>query len=229
VSIDYHSRVLYSGKRLTNLVDLENDMPVEKNPVKYTRNVIISFILGFILIVLVSLFFGQQKWDFGSIEKFQNNKPDKSTIANDDIKEMTFLFNKNANEIHMIKKEDGNWILYEDSSKLLPQEDIVRMLQLFASIQKKNALPGPVVPGELGLEPPVAQLNLVFSSGDSQLLEIGKVDKSTGKYNIRMDSGQPFQADFETIYGILKTFYLKVLPVVLNGDSQTTKIPESTP
>jgi hypothetical protein len=204
-------------------------MPVEKKPVKYTRNVIISFILGFILIVLGSLFFGQQKWDFGSIKKFQNNKPDKSTIANDDIKEMTFLFNKNANEIHMIKKEDGNWILYEDSSKLLPQEDIVRMLQLFASIQKKNALPGPVVPGELGLEPPVAQLNLVFSSGDSQLLEIGKVDKSTGKYNIRMDSGQPFLADFETIYGILKTFYLKVLPVVLNGDSQTTKIPESTP
>jgi hypothetical protein len=118
--------------------------------------------------------------------------------------------------------------MYEDLSKLLPQENIVRMLQLFASIQNKNALPGPVVPGELGLEPPVAQLTFVFSSGDSQLLEIGKVDKETGKYNVRMNSSQPFKAEFQTIYGILKTFYLKELPIVLNSVSQTTNLPEST-
>jgi hypothetical protein len=196
---------------------------------KNTRNVIIFFILGFILIALLSLFFSQQKWDLGSIENFKNNKPDKSANAIDEIREMIFLFNKNANEIHLIKGENGNWIFDEDSLKQSPQEDIGRMLRLFSSIQNKNAPLSPVVPGELGLEPPVAQLSLVFSSGDSQLLEIGKVDKETGKYNVRMNSGQPFQADFQTIYGILRTFYLKVLPVVLNGVSQTTKIPESTP
>ena len=204
-------------------------MSVDKKPVKKTRNVILFSILGFILIALLSLLLSQQKWDLGAIKNFQNNKPDKSTIAIDEIKDMIFLFNKNADEIHLKKAEDGNWILCDDPTKLLPQEDIGRMLMLFSSIQNNNALPGPIVPGELGLEPPVAQLTLVFSSGDSQLLEIGKVDKETGKYNIRMNSGQPFQADFQTIYGILKTFYLKVLPVELTGVSQTTKIPESTP
>jgi hypothetical protein len=64
--------------------------------------------MGLVLIALISIIFSQQKWDLGSIEKFQNNKPDKSTIAVDEIKEMTFLFNKNANEIHLIKKENGN-------------------------------------------------------------------------------------------------------------------------
>lgn len=75
-------------------------MPVVKKPMKNTRNVIIFFILGFILIALLSLFFSQQKWDLGSIENFKNNKPDKSANAIDEIREMIFLFNKNANEIH---------------------------------------------------------------------------------------------------------------------------------
>lgn len=91
-----------------------------------------------------------------------------------------------------------------------------------------NALPNLVFPGELVLEPPMAQQTLVFSSGNSQLLEIGKVDKEIGKFNGSMTSGQSFQADFQTIYGILITFYYKVLTIVLIGVNQT-KIPLLTP
>jgi hypothetical protein len=118
--------------------------------------------------------------------------------------------------------------LYEDTLKQLPQEDIGRMLKFLESIQNMNALPNPVFPGELVLEPPLAQLTLVFSSGDSQLLEFGKVDKEIGKFNISKNSGQSFQADFQTNYGILKIFYHKVLIIVLNGINQT-KITLMTP
>jgi hypothetical protein len=67
--------------------------------------------------------------------------------------------------------------LYEDTLKKLPQEDIGRMLELLVSIQNMKALPNLVFPEELVLEPPIAQLTLVFSSRDSQLFEFGKVDK----------------------------------------------------
>lgn len=196
---------------------------------KYRPIVIVLGILGIILLVTISInIFNQQK-NISSTNSEQDQTIIKSTLAIDSITEMIFVFNQDANELHLIKDVDSRWVLVDDPTKSLPQAEIEQMLDLVSGISKNSEIQGPEDPIKLGFDPPVARLTMVFSTGDSELLEIGKVDKDSGQYNIRKNSGKPFLADFQTIYRILKTFYLKVLPVALSGEKDLLLTPFPTP
>jgi hypothetical protein len=132
------------------------------------------------------------------------------------VVELVFQFNKNQNKLHLTRGADQAWDFSDLPQADLPQEEIESAIQLSITLSALAEVVSPYDEAELGFKPPIAKLILTMSDGTTRLIEIGKVNQDQGLYNVRVDSGKPFLADFQTVYSILKIFYLKVLPVAMN-------------
>jgi hypothetical protein len=195
-------------------------LPLNKN-----QRIIFYILTGVILlaIILTSVFILNIK---------EGIFPDKKPLASEtitpraqidpaEIIKIDFLFNQNHDKLNLVRGEDGFWVLVDQPEKQLPQDEIENVLKLVAGLSPVPGDQGSSNSANLGLVPPVAGLTLSSKNGTTSLIEIGKVDQNSGLYNVRVDSGTPFLADFQTIYMILKTFYLKVLPVSLQDSAAT--------
>ena len=132
------------------------------------------------------------------------------------IKEIEFIFNEGNDKIFINRNSDGIWVLKDQPEKNLSQDDVAYIFTLYNNLSVISSTSGPNDLSQLGLDPPTARLLITLKDGSLTELEIGKVDQQSGLYFVRENSGSPYLADYQTIYRLLKTFYLKVLPVVLS-------------
>jgi hypothetical protein len=141
----------------------------------------------------------------------------RTNIDPGSVVELEFQFNKNQNKLHLTRGADQAWVFSDLPQTDLPQEEIESAIQLSITLSALAEVVSPYDEAELGFKPPIAKLTLTMSNGTTRLIEIGKVNQDRGLYNVRVDSSKPFLADFQTVYSILKIFYLKVLPVAMNN------------
>ena len=145
------------------------------------------------------------------------------------IIKIDFVFNQNKDNIHLIRDAAKGWILADQSDKTLPQDQMDLALNLLMNLSAVSDVPADIKREQLGLDPPIAKVTLFLSDGWERVLDIGKLDHASGLYFVRIDGEKPFLTDFDTVYSILKIFYLKVLPVSLTKDSVPTQIITRTP
>ncbi len=139
----------------------------------------------------------------------------KSPLDPMEINEIEFIFNQGNDRIFLIHNSDGFWVLKEQPHKNLSQDDVAYIFTLYNNLSVIMSTSGPLDLSQLGLDPPTATLLITSKDGSAAELEIGKVDQQSGLYFVRENSGSPFLADYQTIYRLLRTFYLKILPVAL--------------
>jgi hypothetical protein len=149
----------------------------------------------------------------------QRTKIDPGSVV-----ELEFQFNKNQNKLHLARGSDQAWDFSDLPETDLPQEEIESAIQLSTTLSALAEVESPYDEAELGFKPPIAKLILTIADGTTRSIEIGKVNQDQGLYNVRVDSGKPFLADFQTVYSILKIFYLKVLPVTMKDGTPITPI-----
>jgi hypothetical protein len=147
----------------------------------------------------------------------QRTKIDPGSVV-----ELEFQFNKNQNKLHLTRGANQAWEFTDLPEADLPQEEIESVIQLSTTLSALAEVGLPYDEAQLGFKPPIANLILTMSDGTTRLIEIGKVNQDRGLYNVRVDSGKPFLADFQTVYSILKIFYLKVLPVAMKDGTLVT-------
>lgn len=184
--------------------------------IKYILIGAICIIFVAVLLITASIFSIKDGLLSGSDPTHSTAIEEKPPVDSSDTNHIEFEFNQGNDKILLIRSSEGNWIIQDQPQKIIPQDDIEIIFSLYnqLSVISETALPADL--SRLGLDPPVARLSLTSDDGSILTLEIGKLDRESGLYFVKEDSRQPYMADFQTIYNILKTFYLKILPIALS-------------
>jgi hypothetical protein len=169
-----------------------------------------------VLFIIASIFSIKDGLFPGSDPIHSTTIEEKPPVESSEINHIEFEFNQGNDKISLIRSSESNWIFQDQPQKIIPQDEIELIFSLYnkLSVISETALPADL--SRLGLDPPVARLSLTSTDGSILTLEIGKLDRDSGLYFVKEDSSQPYMADFQTVYNILKTFYLKILPITLS-------------
>ncbi len=189
-------------------------LPANKNQ----RNVLFLIAGGILLALILTFTFVINIREGIFPNKSPQTSASLSPVAEIDFanySKIEFVFNNDMEKLNLIRGNDGSWVLVDHPERPLPQEEIQKVLMMAVGLSKVSEMNSSMVFTDRGLNPPIARLSLYTNDGSTRFIEIGKVDQDSGQYNIRIDSGNPILADFQTIYMILKIFYMKVLPVSL--------------
>ena len=184
--------------------------------IKYILIGAIGIIFFAVLLITASIFSIKDGLFPGSDPILSTTIEEKPPVNSSETNNIEFVFNQGNDKLSLIRSSEGTWIFQDQPHKIIPQVVIDAVFSHYnnLSVISETALPADL--SQLGLDPPVARLSLTSDDGSIFTLEIGKLDRESGLYFVKEDSSQPYMADFQTIYNILKTFYLKILPIALS-------------
>jgi hypothetical protein len=178
-----------------------------------TRTIPILLILTVSLVAGWFLLWSPNAPWYSDTELTYNNNTSLFDVPVDEISVFIITL-ENGTTLSIQRQSDNTWLSSENSQIILPSDTV----ELTLSVLISTPILREVAAGQdtaMGLSVPTLIINLILANADQHELIIGDVNSIGNGYYVNLDGNRTLLADYDSIFTVLDTIYMSILPSFL--------------